>query len=181
MSSLEEKAQPILIRILDGSLPIEALTREQQHILARWVGETAVVESHAVPADHPVPATLLGWMRAHEEDAPGRFGVAVAKTELNIVGHLQVGMIHDLIGGGISAGNIVVLALPNIALACAFPVPELTRGYDLRCDLAVYKPLWPSAASWTQMQDLPPSIAPAPARAVIIDLASRIEIFHTMV
>jgi len=182
MSRLEVRTKPILTGILEGSSTVEALTTEQRNTLARWAGKTAIIESHAIGAESPVPESLLDWMRTHEEDAPGRFGVATADTKLPIVGHLQIGLIHDLIaGGGISTGNIVLLALPNIVLASAFPVPEFTHlSYRLRCDLSVYKPLWPDAAAWEQMEDLQPNAGQESAESVMQDLAGRIEIFHPM-
>jgi len=111
MHRLEERTKPILIGILNGSLTVEALTRDQRNTLARWTGKTAIIESHAIGAESPVPESLLEWMGKNEDDVPGRFGVAVAKTSLHMVGHLQIGMIHQLLGGGggISVGNLVVL------------------------------------------------------------------------
>jgi len=183
MHRLEERTKPILIGILNGSLTVEALTRDQRNTLARWTGKTAIIESHAIGAESPVPESLLEWMGKNEDDVPGRFGVAVAKTSLHMVGHLQIGMIHQLLGGGggISVGNLVVLALPNLVLTAAFPVPEFQKlSYRMRCDLSVYKPLWPDAGAWEQVRNVPAYVELKNDEELVKDLAGRIEIFHPM-
>jgi hypothetical protein len=38
-------------------------------------------------------------------------------------GHLQIGLIIDLLLGDKVAGNIIVIALPRLAFVCAFPPP----------------------------------------------------------
>ena len=81
MSKLEERAKPVLIGLLSNSKAQESFNIDQQYSLARWAAKTAIVESHAVGSESPVPANLLQWMRTHEGDAPGRFGVAVASTK----------------------------------------------------------------------------------------------------
>jgi hypothetical protein len=124
-----------------GDAKLESLDTEQRQLLARWAGKTAIIESHSVGAESPVDGALLQWMRTHENDVPGRFAVAGCPFMHSAIGHMQVGVIRDLLGGKTIAGNIVVLAFPNLILTCGFPIPDLTAlSYRCKCDLSVYRP-----------------------------------------
>jgi hypothetical protein len=166
---------------MEGNARIESLNEEQRQLLARWAAKTAIIETHAVGAESPADGALLRWMRAHEDGVPGRFAAAAAPFDHSAFGHIQVGCIVDLLGGKTISGNIVVLALPNLALTCAFPIPALTElSYRCRCDLSVQRPLWPDPASWGAMAHLPPVSESEEALDALEDLAARIEIYHPM-
>jgi hypothetical protein len=179
MSRLEERAKPLVISLMTGKKKIDSLESQERELLARWAGKTAIIESHAIGAESPVDATLLQWMRTHEDDVPGRIAVVGCSSRHPTIGHMQVGVIRDLIGGEIIASNIVVLVLPNLILTCGFPIRELTHlSYDCRCDLSAYRPLWPGPASWTQMSKLPPFCESEDVFETVSMLAERIELFH---
>jgi hypothetical protein len=181
MSRLEERVKPLVIALMTGGAKLESLDIEQRQLLARWAGKTAIIESHAVGAESPVDGALLQWMRACENDVPGRFAVAGCPSPHLVIGHLQVGVITDLLGGKTIAGNIVVLALPNLVLTCAFPIPDLTDlSYRCKCDLSVYQPLWPDPASWTAMSDTPPLSQGDDVFGTLEALAEKIELVHPM-
>jgi hypothetical protein len=88
---------------------------------------------------------------------------------------MQVGVIHDLIGGGKAAGNIIVLAIPNLALVCSFPM--LPIPFECRCVKSLFTPLWPSPAHWREMNQtpMPPGLQGVEHLSAI---AERIELFH---
>jgi hypothetical protein len=181
MSRLEERAKPLMEPLMEGTTKLESLNEEQRQLLARWAAKTAIIETHAVGAESPVDGALLQWMRTHEDGAPGRFAVAAARFDHLGIGHMQVGWIIDLVGGKTIAGNIVVLAFPNLALTCGFPIPDLTElSYRCRCDLSVYRPLWPDPASWTAMTHLPPVSEREEGDDALESLAARIEVFHPL-
>jgi hypothetical protein len=182
MSRLEERVKPVLKPLLDGSSTLESLDVDQRQVLAQWAAKTAIIESHSIGAQSPVPGALLQWMRAHEGDPRGRFTVAASSLNLGMVGHMQIGQILGTLGGSMMAGNIILLAFPNIVLACGFPVPQLNLfGYLCRCDLSVYRPLWPGASEWAGMKGLLPFTGQETDDAALLDMASRIEIFHPMI
>lgn len=112
MSDLENAAKPLILGLIKNGLELNDLTEEERRILARWAGKTAIIESHCVGAECPVDSKYLRWMRT-SGDIPGAFAVAACKTQLLGFGHMQVGIIRDLIGGGKASGNIVMIALRN--------------------------------------------------------------------
>ncbi len=72
--------------------------------------------------------------------------MAACKTQWAVFGHLQAGIIGDLVGGGTVAGNILVIALTKLAFVCAFPMQEIP--YDCKCVKSVLNPLWSYSVSW---------------------------------
>jgi hypothetical protein len=67
MSRLEERAKPILVRLMERKLALDALDDEQRRLLARWAGKTAIIESYAIGAEKPVDPQFLQAMRQYEE------------------------------------------------------------------------------------------------------------------
>jgi hypothetical protein len=117
MSHLEGNAKPIIVELIKGRRALATLGEEERQILARWAGKTAIIDSHAVGAESPVDPEFLRWMRLRNDNVPGRFCVAACPQSTLGVSHLQVGVIRDLIGGGIAAGNIIMIVLPQVAFA----------------------------------------------------------------
>lgn len=152
------------------------LTDDERRVLAKWAGKTAVAESHSVGAECPVEKKYLGFMRT-SSDVPGRFAVAACRTDLLGFGHMQVGIIRDLIGGGKAAGNIILIALPKLAFACAFPTLE--TPYECRCVKSLYSPLWPHSAFWRDMNQTSMAQEPDDVEAQAA-MAERIELFHKL-
>lgn len=152
------------------------LSDTDRQVLARWAGKTAIVESYAVGAECPVDRKYLRWMREHE-DGVGRFAVAGCKTRTQAFSHLQAGIIRDLIGGGKVAGNIILIGLPTLALACAFAMIE-TR-YECKCVRSAFYPLWPHQDAWRDMDqtDLPKGLSDLEE---LTALSERIEIYHPL-
>jgi len=182
MSRLEEQAKPVIKSLIRQEATLDKLSRAQRHVLARWAGKTAIVESHAVAGESPIDGKLLLWMREHENGEPGRFASVAYHAGFDAVGHLHVGIIRDLIGGGSVAGNIIVITLPRLILICAFPLPELR--YECRCDLSVLHPLWPDAA-WKPIAGQLSAMPQAGSDSdTILDtvqaLAERIELSHSL-
>jgi hypothetical protein len=64
--------------------------------------------------------------------------VAACRTEKNYFAHVQVGVIRDLIGGGKASGNIILIAIPKVAFACAFPM--LPIPFRPLCVKSLYVP-----------------------------------------
>jgi hypothetical protein len=177
MSRLEGRAKPLIEGLMSGRTHLESLDGKQRQLLARWAGKTAIIESHAVGAECPVDGKLLRWMRDHEDAEPGRFAVVSSSINYVGIGHMQVGLITDLLDGKTIAGNIVVLVFPNLILTCGFPYSDL--GYECRCDLSFYRPLWPDGAAWKAMADAPPSQPPdGDGGDILAGLAMKIELFH---
>jgi hypothetical protein len=149
MSWLEDSTKPILLPLMKGKRTLDSLEEEERRMLAKWAGKTAIIESHAVGAESPFDPQFLRWMRARTDNLPGRFCV-VACGQLRLgIGHLQVGVIRDLIGGGIAAGNVIVIVLPRMAFTCMFPM--LPTDYEPRCVPSLYTPLWPGRRAWKAM------------------------------
>jgi hypothetical protein len=109
-------------------------------------------------------------------DIPGAFAVAACKTQLMSFGHMQVGIIRDLIGGGKASGNIIMIALPKLAFAYAFPMME-TR-YECRCVRSLFTPLWPHPDAWRPMKQTPMTEEPDEAE-ILAAMAERIELFQS--
>jgi hypothetical protein len=153
MSHLEGNAKPIIVELIKGRRALATLGEEERQILARWAGKTAIIDSHAVGAESPVDPEFLRWMRLRNDNVPGRFCVAACPQSTLGVSHLQVGVIRDLIGGGIAAGNIIMIVLPQVAFACMFPM--MRSEYEARCVSSLYTPLWPSPVAWRPMHQSP--------------------------
>jgi hypothetical protein len=174
MSNLEIAAKPLILALIRGTLDLANLTDDERRTIAKWAGKTAIIESHSVGAECPVEKKYLRFMRTSEE-VPGRFAVAACRTELVGFGHMQVGIIRDLIGGGKAAGNIIMIALPKLAFACAFPMLE--TPYECRCVKSLYVPLWPHPASWRDMNQTAMTQESDDVETLAA-MAERIELFH---
>lgn len=174
MSRLEDHAKPIVIGLMSRTLSLDSLDVEQRRILARWAGKTAVVESYAIGAEKPIDPKILHSMRQYEDGPPGKFGVLGLSIDFDAIGHMQVGLIGDLLAGESIAANIVILLLPNLILTCGFPWPEFPCLY--RCDLQTYSPIWPERRQWQQITaSTPPLPAPAQEAEFFLRLAEKIE------
>lgn len=176
MSDLETEVKPLILGLIRGTLYLANLTEHDRRFLAKWAGKTAIIESHSVGAECPVEPKYLRFMKA-SGDVPGRFAVAACRTEMLGFGHMQVGIIRDLIGGGKAAGNIVLIALPKLVFACAFPM--LDTRYECRCVKSLYTPLWPSPASWREMNQTAMKHDPDNFE-MLTSMAERIELFHSV-
>jgi hypothetical protein len=178
MSSLENSTEPILLPLMTGERTLDSLDEEERRTLAKWAGKTAIVESHAVGAESPVDPHFLRWMRLRADNVPGRFCVvACAQSRLGI-GHLQVGIIRDLIGGGIAAGNVIVIMLPRVAFTCIFPM--LPTEYEPRCVPSLYTPLWPGRKAWKVMDQTTMPTRFKDDMEFVLSLAERVELFHSV-
>ena len=153
MSDLEKLAKQLVLGIIKGGRKLDSFDEEERRILAKWAGKTAIIESHAIGAESPVSEEFLQFMRQRDDHVPGRYAVAACCHPMHGVGHMQVGIIRDLIGGRIAAGNIVMIVLPVVALACMFPM--VRTPYEARCVPSLYSPLWPSPAAWRPMRQDP--------------------------
>jgi hypothetical protein len=179
MSRLENQAKCIVVGLMDRTLTLDTLDDEQRRVIARWAGKTAIIESYAVGAEKPIHSQLLHAMRQYEEGPPPRFGVLGLSTQYNAIGHMQLGIITDLLADQSIAANIVVLILPNLILTCGFPYPELPCQF--RSDLQTYTPIWPERRQWQQMRRItPPLAAPTQDADFFLSLAKKIEL-HMLV
>lgn len=176
MSDLETAAKRLILALIRGALDLANLSDDERRTLAKWAGKTAIIESHCVGAECPVEKNYLRFMRT-SGDVPGRLAVAACRTELVGFGHMQVGIIRDLIGGGKAAGNIVMIALPKLAFACGFPMLE--TPYECRCVKSLYTPLWPHPASWRDMNQTAMKQEPDDVET-LAGMAERIELFHRL-
>jgi hypothetical protein len=176
MSELEGHAKPLLIALSREERALSDLTEEECGIVAAWAGKTAIIESHAVSAECPVSGDYLKEIRANGGKKPGRFAVVACSSGKRSFAHMQVGVIRDLIGGGKTAGNIIVLAIPNLAFVCAFPM--LPIPFQCRCVKSYFAPLWPSPANWREMNQapMPPGLQ---GLEHLSAMAERIELFHS--
>lgn len=177
MSQLEASAKPLILEVIRDIRTLESLAEDERHTLARWAGKTAIVESHSVGAGCPVSGEYLHRIRTNPDNIPGRFGVVACRTNMYAFGHMQVGVIRDLIGGGTASGNIVVVALPNLAFVCAFPMLEIP--FEYRCVRSLFTPLWPSPLAWYPMKQTPMPEG-LDDRETLAAMAERIELFHSM-
>ncbi len=178
MSRLENQAKSIVLGLMAHTLTLDDLDAEKCRVLARWAGKTAVIESYAIGAEKPINSKILHAMRQYEEGPPGKFGVIALSTDFFAIGHMQMGLITDLVAGDSIAANIVILVLPNLILSCAFPWQELPCQY--RCDLRTYTPVWPERRQWQQMNaSTPPLPPPAQEAEFFLSLAEKIE-FRTL-
>ncbi len=174
MSRLENESKPIVIGLMAHTLTLEALDAEQCRLLARWAGKTAIIESYAIEAEKPINSKFLRAMRQCEEGPPGKFGVLALSSNFSAIGHMQMGLITDLLAGESIAANIVILMLPNLILTCGFPWQELPCQY--RCDLNTYTPVWPERRQWQQTSVNTPSLPlPAQEAEFFLSLAEKIE------
>ena len=76
------------------------------------------------------------------------------------------------------AGNIIIIALPELAFVCSFPM-ALMLPYRCRCVKSFLTPLWPSPPAWHEMNQ-----TPMPSGLDDIEMlgamAERIELFHSV-
>jgi len=178
MSELEQSAKPLIVALVDGERKLASLSVEERCTLARWVGKTAIIESHAVGAESPVDPAFLRHIKLDIHGDPGRFAVAGSHTTFEGFGHLQVGVIRDLIGGGIAAGNIIMIALPRLVFVCAFPMLNLRFQC---CVAAPLEGIWPDDARlWHPIKDVFHPIE-LNSYGSLMNLAGRIELFHNLV
>jgi hypothetical protein len=176
MSILEDRAKPIILDMIQNEdRPLEDLSEHERLPLARWAAKTAIIESHAVGAEFPVSGDYLKWMRVNPDGPPGRFAAVVCRTKVEAFGHMQHGIIRDLLAGHKIAGNIVVIALPKLAFVCAFPMLEVS--YECRCVKTLFTPLWPRDRAWYEMSQTPmPSLVDEVE--LLKSLSERIELYH---
>ncbi|MDQ6665699.1 MAG: hypothetical protein M3Z23_15070 [Acidobacteriota bacterium] len=90
---------------------------------------------------------------------------------------MQIGVIQDLFGGAKASGNIIMIAIPKLVLACAFPMLEIP--YQCRCVKSLYTPLWPSPAAWYPMNQTPMPSGLEDSEALAA-MAERVELFHSV-
>jgi hypothetical protein len=177
MAALEEVAKPLILGLINDTLELARLSTDEKDILARWAGKTAVIESHSVPAECPINSSFLNHLRQDIYRNPGNFAVAGCKTEFLGFGHVQVGVIRDLFGGGKASGNVIAIAVPKLILVCAFPM--LHTRYQ--CRLAPpLQGIWPDdTRCWHQIRD---SFRPLELKNsdALFDLVGRIELFHSV-
>jgi hypothetical protein len=178
MSGLEDLAKPFILGIIKGGRKLPSFDEEERRTLAKWAGKTAIIESHVVGAECPISGDYLEWMRLRDDNVPGRFCVAACLHPMRGVGHMQVGVIRDLIGGGVAAGNVVMIVLPVVAFACAFPMIE--TPYQARCVRSLYVPLWPSPAAWKPMKQTPMPETFSCDFDRLNAMAERVELFHAV-
>jgi hypothetical protein len=174
MSRLENDTKPIMIGLMDRTVKLNALDAEQCRVLARWAGKTAIIESYAIEAEKPISSKDLRAMRQSEEGPPGKYGVLALAADFVAIGHMQIGLISDLLAGESIAANIVILVVPNLVLVCGFPWQELPCQYH--CDLQTYTPIWPERRQWQQMSAGTPQLPP-PSQEVefLLSLAEKVE------
>ena len=100
MNDLENVAKPFILGLIRRTLAFDDLTEEDRRILAKWPAKTAIIESRAIGAECPIDADHLKRMRASE--FPWRFAAAACLTG---IGHMQIGVIRDLLLGDKVAGT----------------------------------------------------------------------------
>jgi len=178
MSQLETDAQPVILDLVRSQRNLSTLNAEERSILAAWAGKTAVIESRAVGAECPVSGDYLQQIRRREGRPPNTFAVAACRTGKGSFAHMQVGIIRDLIGGGKASGNIILIAIPTLAFACAFPM--LPIPFRPMCVKSLYVPLWPDPVLWRDMDQTP---MPTGLQGLehIAALTERIELFQSVV
>lgn len=177
MAALEESAKPLILGLINDSIQLSSLSVDEKDILARWAGKTAIVESHSVPAECPIESSYLKHLKLDLYRNPGTFAVAACKTEFLGFGHIQAGVIRDLVGGGKAAGNVIAIALPKLIFVCAVPMLE-TR---YQCRLAPpLQGIWPDdARCWHPIKDtfMPLELRDSDS---LFELVGRIELFHNL-
>ncbi len=177
MSDLEQAAKPLILGVISGVSPIADLSIDERCVLARWAGKTAIVESHAVGAECPVSTAFLRQIKRDIYRNPGNFATAACKTEYRGFGHMQVGVIRDLIGGGKAAGSVIAIAVPQLAFVCAFPMLEISYQCRLAAPL---QGLWPDdARCWHPIKDTFKPIQLNSPQS-FVELVERIELFHSV-
>jgi hypothetical protein len=177
MAKLEEAAKPVILGLINDTSHLSGLDIDQKDLLARWAGKTAIIESHSVGAECPIRSSFLRHLMHDIYRNPGNFAVAACKTDFLAFGHVQVGVIRDLFGGGKAAGNVVAIALPRLVFVCAFPMTE-TR-YQCRV-AAPLEGLWPGdERSWHPIRD---TFSPLELKDAdsLFELVGRVELFHTV-
>ena len=177
MHDLEDDCKLLLSGIIAGSESLETLSRDQRCLLARWAGKTAIVESHAVGAECPVDSAFLREIKLDTYGHPGRFAVAACQTSFAGFGHMQVGIIRDLFGGGKAAGNVILIGLPKLVFVCAFPMLQVPFQSRLAPPL---QGVWPADdREWHLMSG---SFEPLnlTSSESIIELSYRIELSHKL-
>jgi hypothetical protein len=177
MSELENAAKPLILEVIRDNRALDSFSEEERRILARWAGKTAIIESHSIGAECPVNGEYLKRIRTNPDGVPGRFAVVACRTELIGFGHFQAGIIRDLIGGGTASGNIIVIALPKLAFACAFPMLE--TPYICKCVRSLFTPLWPHPNHWRAMNHTPMPTGLVGGE-MLPELAERVELLHSV-
>ncbi len=178
MSKLEEDAKPIILDLIRNQRDLSNLNAEERGILAAWAGKTAVIESRAVGAECPIDGDYLQQIRRRDGRPPATFAVAACRSGKGGFAHMQVGVIRDLIGGGKASGNIILIAIPTLAFACAFPM--LPIPFRPMCVKSLYVPLWPDPSRWRDIDQTP---MPAGLQGLehVSALAERVELFQSVV
>jgi len=177
MSKLENDAKPAIVDLIRGRRELTSLTEEERKIVAGWAGKTAIVESRTIGAECPVSGDCLKQIRTGTARTAAEFAVAACVSGKKSFAHLQVGIIRDLIGGGKAAGNIIIIAIPNLAFASAFPM--LPIPFQCRCVKSLYTPLWPAPEHWRDMDQTP---RPTGQQGMenLLPMSERIELFQSI-
>jgi len=177
MAKLEEAAKPVILGLINDALHLSALDIDQKDLLARWAAKTAIIESHSVGAECPISPSFLRHLMHSIYRNPGNFAVAACKSDFLGFGHVQVGVIRDLLGGAKAAGNVVAIALPRLVFVCAFPMIEMR--YQCRV-AAPLTGLWPEdGRCWHPIRDTFSPVKLTNADS-LFELVGRIELFHTV-
>jgi hypothetical protein len=180
MSKLEEVVKPILVPLMRGERQLGSLEESEKWALARWVAKTAIIDSYAIGAECPIDHSVLRWMKHNLDDVPGRFAAAAFQVSgANFIGHFQSGIIRDLlVEGERVAGNITVIALPKLILACAFPMLA-AASYVCRCNPHGCWPLWPDYRAWRHLEGTPLD-ASVGEMETMMQAAESIELFQPL-
>jgi hypothetical protein len=177
MSQLEDAAKPLLLGLIRRERLLSNLNEEERGIVAAWAGKTAIVESRTVGAECPISGEFLNQIRLNGGIATRKFAVAACISGKKSFAHMQVGIICDLIGGGKASGNIIVLAIPNLAFVCAFPM--LPIPFQCKCVKSFFTPIWPPADQW---RDMDQTAMPDGLQGIdhLAAMAERIELFQSV-
>jgi hypothetical protein len=80
MSTLEANAQTVLVPYINVDRNITQISESDALVVARWTLKTAVILSHAIPLQKPLPTQHLGFLREDPLKLPAQVGIFAAVT-----------------------------------------------------------------------------------------------------
>jgi hypothetical protein len=75
MSVLESEAKGVLPVFINGRRSISAVSESDCLVISRWMLKTAVILSHAIPLDLPIPPEHLRFLKLNPNGLPAGVGV----------------------------------------------------------------------------------------------------------
>jgi hypothetical protein len=154
MSTLESQAKEILPALVTGDRNITSLSDSEALVIARWTLKTAIVLSHAITLQRPLPAVHLRYLRANPQALPDQAGVFGAiSSAAREFSYLQRNRWLNLVKSGTVVGEPnfafmeseaykVSFGLRRLLLMAAF-IPRPSSHFLLAA--GVHVPIWPNS------------------------------------